>query len=115
MPLVGRHSKKNLFADEQIRDTVLHTSASVGMQVPGLLIIKAKNTLNQAITLIYQGTLDEGSTWVTLATVTLNATTGEDIQTLTQGWDEIRCTAQATISPASGTLKVKSKWNQIVG
>src|SRR5688500_9157807 len=95
-----------------IRDTDPHNSSSIDNAVLGEVLFVAENTLNQSVSLQYQGSFD-GTTWHNLgAAVTVAATTGKDVQTLTDLWPTTRCVATCSVAPASGTLTVNFSWRE---
>ena len=105
--------KQELFYDAlAIRDTSAHNSSSINnMQAGGTLLCFARNSLDQTVDLKYQGSFDGTSVWKDLATaVTVSATTGTDVQTLTDPWPFVRAVATSTVQPASGSLTVHWAW-----
>jgi hypothetical protein len=111
MPASGRAPKQVLFSALPIRNTTLVTSPNVAIQRGGILHLAFKSTLDQAGTLIYQGSMDGGTSWLTLKTVALTAA-GEDWQTVEDPWDFVRATFQASVNPASGIFSGWAKWAQ---
>lgn len=98
---------------QAIRDTNAVTSSPIKKALDGALLFFAQNSLNQSVALKYQGSFD-GSTYVDLATaVTVSASTGTDIQTLTDPWPYVRCVATCSVAPASGSLTVNWAWREV--
>lgn len=105
----------NLFTSTTgaIRDTTAHNSSSINNPRYGSMLFVTVNTLNQACSVKFQGSPDDGTTWIDLATaVSVSATTGTDKQTLTDKWPLVRAVATCSVSPASGTLAVYWFYNK---
>jgi hypothetical protein len=95
-----------LFNAKAIRDTSAAVSEDVDAATVGPVLLVAENTHNQSLTLTYQGSMD-GVTWHDLGSdITLAATTGKNVQTLTDLWRHLRAEVTAGVAPASGSVTV---------
>jgi hypothetical protein len=104
MPARVRDGK--LFNAKTIRDTTAAVSEDIDAATVGPVLLVAENTHNQALTLTYQGSMD-GVTWHDLGSdITLSATTGKNVQTLTDLWRHLRAEVTASVAPASGTVTI---------
>lgn len=103
-----------LFDALEIRDTDAHNSSSIDNAISGSLLFAAENTLNQAVTVKFQGSFD-GTTWHDLpGSASVSATTGVDEWFLSDPWPKVRAVATAGVQPASGSLTVWYAWREAV-
>lgn len=106
-------SKKDgkLFNAAAIRDTnALNSTAIDDIGVVGSGLFAAENTLNQSVSLQYQGSFDN-SNWHNIGSaVVVAATTGKEADTISDPWPYVRCVATCSVAPASGSLTVWYSW-----
>lgn len=90
-----------------IRDTnAANSTALTDLALVGSLMFFAVNTLNQAVSLQYQGSFD-GTTYANIGSATsVSATSGTSAQTLSDPWPYVRVVATCSVAPASGSLTV---------
>ena len=102
--------------NKQLRNTSEYSSDGVDGAIHGPMLVAAYNTHNQIVTIQYQGGFkDNAGTmyWFDIGSaVSLSATTGEDVQTLTDPWPHLRVQATAASTPASGALNVFWAWRE---
>jgi hypothetical protein len=92
------------FNARSIRDTTAVTSEPIGPADIGSMLLVAENSLNQAVTLQYQGSMD-GTTWHDVgAAITVASSTGKDVQTLTDPWLKFRAKVTAAGTPTTGSF-----------
>lgn len=94
-----------------IRDTDAHNSSSIDNPLHGTMLLVAQNGLNQSVSLQYEGSVDDGTTWHSLGSAqTVTASTGKNVQTLTDIWPKLRVVSTCSVAPASGSLTVFWIW-----
>lgn len=93
-----------------IRDTDAHNSDGCDNRGGGTNLFAVVNTLNQAVTVQFQGSVD-GSTWVNIGeSESVAASTGTKAKRLTDPWPQVRAQATCSVAPTSGTLVVFRAW-----
>lgn len=94
-----------IFTDEAIRNTAVHTSSSgqnSGFRVKTIIIA---NTLNQSVSIQCEGSRD-GSNWFTVGSPFDVAASTTTYQTCDTYFPYMRAKATCSVAPSSGTLNV---------
>lgn len=110
--LIGPLGKKQVFSDEEIRDTVAHDSAIAKMERYKIITVYVTNTLDQIVSIRVRANETNSTTGATNIGAAFNvaATTGIEARTLTPdttGWlPYIFVNATAAVVPTTGNLNI---------
>ena len=102
---MANFDKEELFCEEEIRDTSEHESAHSYVGEFTAETIVWHNTLNEDVTLQYQGTVDD-IVWIDIGPPIVAAAGTNDYETVTDFFPEYRVTATCSTAPTSGNLCV---------
>src|SRR5262245_19139563 len=88
-----------------ITDTSAHNSDPIGLAGPNRLTMHIISTLNQTVTVTFQGS-GNGTDWFDLPNPRTVLASTQDGWTLSDTWKSLRAKAQCGVAPGSGNLQI---------
>lgn len=89
-----------------ITDTNPHNSDKTHLAEINRLTFQCVSTLNQAVTVTFQGSMD-GTNWTNLPNPVAVSASSTGVATLSDPWIFVRASATCSVAPGSGTLVIQ--------